>query len=239
MALMGEELQSNDKFQEFLAEIAKVPEFPALSRSMEEVMLKVDSEASIQHITNVILKDYSLTLRILRASNSALHHRGGARNQVDLAGRGAVGCRSGSRNGDQRGPAGAFPQALSRSARADSAFPAHGKPRERSRQAGGLSAQRRSLPLRHVPQSGRDPDRLLPSASVCRGFAAHAGGSDPRFPGLSGRTWVRLRQSRASRRAQLAYSGKRSRMHVGPDDPLAPRPDDRSRASGSDHALRP
>ena len=74
---MGEELQSNEKFQEFLAEIAKVPEFPALSRSMEEVMLKVDTEASIQHITNVILKDYSLTLRILRASNSALHHRGG------------------------------------------------------------------------------------------------------------------------------------------------------------------
>lgn len=73
---MGPEPQA-EKFQEFLAEIAQAPEFPALSRSIEEVMLKVDVEASIQHITNVILKDYSLTLRILRASNSALHHRGG------------------------------------------------------------------------------------------------------------------------------------------------------------------
>ncbi len=74
---MGEDPQGVDKFQEFLAEIAQAPEFPALSRSIEEVMLQVDAEASIQHITNVILKDYSLTLRILRTANSALHHRGG------------------------------------------------------------------------------------------------------------------------------------------------------------------
>jgi HD-like signal output (HDOD) protein len=72
---MGEESQTTDKFQEFLAEIAKASEFPALSRSIEEVMLKVEAEASIQHITNVILKDYSLTLRILRTANSALNNR--------------------------------------------------------------------------------------------------------------------------------------------------------------------
>ncbi|HVO96783.1 MAG TPA: HDOD domain-containing protein [Bryobacteraceae bacterium] len=74
---MGEDLQGGEKLQEFLAEIAQAPEFPALSLSIEEVMLKVDEEASIQHITNVILKDYSLTLRILRTANSALHYRGG------------------------------------------------------------------------------------------------------------------------------------------------------------------
>jgi len=73
---MGEEPHI-DKFDEFLEEISKAPEFPALSQSIEEVMLQVDNEASIQHITNVILKDYSLTLRILRTSNSALHNRSG------------------------------------------------------------------------------------------------------------------------------------------------------------------
>jgi HD-like signal output (HDOD) protein len=73
---MGEET-TTDKLPEFLADIAAAPEFPALSRTILEVMLKVDEDASIQHITNVILKDYSLTLRILRAANSALYNRSG------------------------------------------------------------------------------------------------------------------------------------------------------------------
>jgi HD-like signal output (HDOD) protein len=74
---MGDDPKTNDKLAEFLADIAGAPEFPALSRSIEQVMLKVDEEASIQHITNVILKDYSLTLRILRTANSVLHNRFG------------------------------------------------------------------------------------------------------------------------------------------------------------------
>jgi HD-like signal output (HDOD) protein len=74
---MGEESKTADKLPEFLAEIASMAEFPALSRSIEQVLLKVDEEASIQHITNVILKDYSLTLRILRTANSSLYNRSG------------------------------------------------------------------------------------------------------------------------------------------------------------------
>ncbi len=74
---MGNDPQISDKLQEFLAEIAGAPEFPTLSRSIDQVMLKVAEEASLQHITNVILKDYSLTLRILRTANSALHNRSG------------------------------------------------------------------------------------------------------------------------------------------------------------------
>ena len=66
-----------DKLHEFLEDVSKASEFPALSRSIEQVLLKVDEEASLQHITNVILKDYSLTLRILRTANSALHNRSG------------------------------------------------------------------------------------------------------------------------------------------------------------------
>jgi HD-like signal output (HDOD) protein len=66
-----------DKLPEFLAEIAEAPEFPALSRSMEQVIVTVEADASIQHITNVILKDYSLTLRILRTANSAPYNRRG------------------------------------------------------------------------------------------------------------------------------------------------------------------
>jgi HD-like signal output (HDOD) protein len=74
---VGDEPKITDKLPEFLAEIAAAPEFPALSRSIEEVILKVEEDASIQHITNVILKDYSLTLRILRTANSALYNRSG------------------------------------------------------------------------------------------------------------------------------------------------------------------
>src|SRR5580704_18175862 len=74
---MGEESKTADKLTEFLADIAGLTEFPALSRSIEQVLLKVEEEASIQHITNVILKDYSLTLRILRTSNSPLYNRSG------------------------------------------------------------------------------------------------------------------------------------------------------------------
>ncbi len=76
MAPVGEESKT-DKLSEFLAEIAGLAEFPALSRSIEQVLLKVDEEASLQHITNVILKDYSLTLRILRTANSSLYNRSG------------------------------------------------------------------------------------------------------------------------------------------------------------------
>jgi HD-like signal output (HDOD) protein len=74
---MGEESKIADRLPEFLAEIAGMSEFPALSRSIEQVLLKVDEEASLQHITNVILKDYSLTLRILRTANSSLYNRSG------------------------------------------------------------------------------------------------------------------------------------------------------------------
>jgi len=72
---VGEEPKVNDKLSEFLAEVAGMAEFPALSRSMEQVLQKVSEEASLQHITNVILKDYSLTLRILRTANSPLYNR--------------------------------------------------------------------------------------------------------------------------------------------------------------------
>src|SRR5580658_7384245 len=74
---MGDESKTTEKLPEFLAEIKGMAEFPALSHAIEQVLLKVEEEASIQHITNVILKDYSLTLRILRTSNSPLYNRSG------------------------------------------------------------------------------------------------------------------------------------------------------------------
>ncbi len=87
---MGEEPKINAKLAEFLAEIAGMAEFPALSHSIEQVLLKVDEEVSIQHITNVILKDYSLTLRILRTANSALNNRSGRQIHLDIARGGAA-----------------------------------------------------------------------------------------------------------------------------------------------------
>src|SRR5580658_5201998 len=74
---MGDESKTTEKLPEFLEEIKGMAEFPALSHSIEQVLLKVEEEASLQHITNVILKDYSLTLRILRTANSALYNRSG------------------------------------------------------------------------------------------------------------------------------------------------------------------
>jgi HD-like signal output (HDOD) protein len=74
---MGDESKSVDRLPEFLVDIAESAEFPALSRSIEQVLLRVEEESSFQHLTNVILKDYSLTLRILRSANSALCNRSG------------------------------------------------------------------------------------------------------------------------------------------------------------------
>lgn len=61
----------------FLAEISDGTDFPALSAFIDQVMQKADEDVSIQHMTNVILKDFSLTLKVLRTANSAYYNRSG------------------------------------------------------------------------------------------------------------------------------------------------------------------
>lgn len=75
---MGEEPTRQQRIAGCLAEIAKRPEFPAFSHHIQEVMRVVrDEEASLRQLTNMVLKDYSLTLRVLRMANSVDYNRSG------------------------------------------------------------------------------------------------------------------------------------------------------------------
>lgn len=61
-----------------LAEIAGRPDFPAFSENIQRVMRSTQAEdSSIRHITNIILRDYSLALKLLRTANSPLYNRSG------------------------------------------------------------------------------------------------------------------------------------------------------------------
>ena len=74
---MGPTPTRTARLDEFLVEIAAGTDFPAVSSAIEQVLAKTAEEASIQRITNVILKDYSITLKILRTANSAFYNRSG------------------------------------------------------------------------------------------------------------------------------------------------------------------
>jgi len=54
------------------------PDFPAFSEHIQEVMLQVgNEESSLRQVTNVILKDFSLTVKVLRTANSPYYNRSG------------------------------------------------------------------------------------------------------------------------------------------------------------------
>jgi HD-like signal output (HDOD) protein len=61
-----------------LKTIASQPEFPAFSHHIQAVMTAIDDEgASLQRLTSMVLRDYSLTLRVLQMANSESSHRFG------------------------------------------------------------------------------------------------------------------------------------------------------------------
>jgi HD-like signal output (HDOD) protein len=61
-----------------LAEILGRPDFPAFSEHIQRIMRSAeDEDASVRLITNIILRDYSLTLRLLRTANSPAYNRSG------------------------------------------------------------------------------------------------------------------------------------------------------------------
>jgi len=61
-----------------LAEIAGQREFPAFSHHIQEVMRVIaDDGASLRRLTDMVLRDFSLTLRVLRAANSVCYNRSG------------------------------------------------------------------------------------------------------------------------------------------------------------------
>ena len=53
-------------------------EFPALSRDIIETLQSMpDDDASLQRLANLVLREYSLTIKVVRTANSALHRRSG------------------------------------------------------------------------------------------------------------------------------------------------------------------
>jgi HD-like signal output (HDOD) protein len=66
------------KVDEYLQRILQGSDFPAFARQMREtVALLDDDDASTQLVVNIILRDYSLTLNIIRAANSVFYNRTG------------------------------------------------------------------------------------------------------------------------------------------------------------------
>jgi HD-like signal output (HDOD) protein len=66
------------KVDEYLQRILQGSDFPAFARQMRETMAKLeDDDASTQSVVNLVLRDYSLTLNIIRAANSVFYNRTG------------------------------------------------------------------------------------------------------------------------------------------------------------------
>ncbi len=78
MPRLKRQLSRVQKTQACLNEIATRPDFPAFAAHIQEVMCSAaDEDHSLRYITNVILRDYSLTLKVLRTANSSFYNRSG------------------------------------------------------------------------------------------------------------------------------------------------------------------
>jgi HD-like signal output (HDOD) protein len=63
---------------EALARILKGNDFPAFAQQMREVLSALgEDQASTQRVVNVVLRDYSLTLKLIRVANSVHYNRTG------------------------------------------------------------------------------------------------------------------------------------------------------------------
>jgi HD-like signal output (HDOD) protein len=64
--------------EERLSAILEDHDFPALSRQIVDTISALDDDAtSVRRLANVVLREYSLTLRVIRTANSAHYRRGG------------------------------------------------------------------------------------------------------------------------------------------------------------------
>ena len=75
---MGEELSRQERIQACLREVTRQPDFPAFSHHIQELMHALgDEEASLRRLTALVLRDFSLTLKVLRTANSVQYNRSG------------------------------------------------------------------------------------------------------------------------------------------------------------------
>ncbi|MFN8580370.1 MAG: HDOD domain-containing protein [Gemmatimonadaceae bacterium] len=59
-----------------LLAIQRGEDFPILSRAIVDTLSAIpDNEASVQRLTNVVMREYTLTLKVIRAANSAMYRR--------------------------------------------------------------------------------------------------------------------------------------------------------------------
>jgi HD-like signal output (HDOD) protein len=64
--------------ESLLGKIVKRPDFPTFSEHFSQVMkIAADDETSLRQITNIILRDFGLTLKLLRTANSTYYNRSG------------------------------------------------------------------------------------------------------------------------------------------------------------------
>ena len=77
---MTDQTAREDRVESYLKRIMSGSDFPAISAHIRTVMAVLDNEdASLQHLANIILKDHSLTLKILRTANSTYYNRWGVK----------------------------------------------------------------------------------------------------------------------------------------------------------------
>lgn len=75
---IGLELAREEAVDRRMRAILDRPDFPAFSQHIYELLRKTgDEEGSLRHVTNVILKDYAVSLKILRTANSPFYNRSG------------------------------------------------------------------------------------------------------------------------------------------------------------------
>jgi HD-like signal output (HDOD) protein len=61
-----------------MRQILAQADFPAMSRdALEALKATPDNDASLQRLANIVLREYALTLKVLRTANSAYYKRGG------------------------------------------------------------------------------------------------------------------------------------------------------------------
>ncbi|MCC6343151.1 MAG: HDOD domain-containing protein [Bryobacterales bacterium] len=67
-----------DALRRRLSEILSRPDLPAFSHNIQQILRYAGNEnASVRNITNIVLREYSISLKMLRAANSPLYNRSG------------------------------------------------------------------------------------------------------------------------------------------------------------------
>jgi HD-like signal output (HDOD) protein/GAF domain-containing protein len=75
---MSEAHTREQRVQEYLQRILSAGDFPALSERLHSVIAVLGQEqASMQALANIVLRDYSLTLKVLRTANTFRYNRSG------------------------------------------------------------------------------------------------------------------------------------------------------------------